>query len=522
MPHLIPHASGWEIDVRRDTIVWSARAARLIGIEAAAPGIPLTQFIEAIHPADRARVRRGVNRGLERGRMRIRFRVVLPGGTTRWVVANGILVADALDHGAARLAGWLERPGGRRVKRSMRTSAQRMALAAAAADVGFWRIDLVTQQRWLSPFALGIFGLGPHETQTAEMFYAAVHPEDRERVQAMRARVAAERGRLDDVFRVARPDGVILWLHSIAVVLRNDATSHDYMIGVTADVTNRVVAQEDLLAQQRQMVHLARVAVVGELSGAIAHEVSQPITVIIANARAAALMLERAEPIDRALFREILDDIVRAGDRAGTILQRIRGFIRNEPLVTEAIHLGGLVAEVLEIMRNELLAHEVAARVHVDEALPHVRGDRVQLQQVLVNLILNACDAMAETAPADRQLEISGAAHLDGSSELIIADHGPGIALTWRESIFEPFVTSKANGTGLGLAICRKVVGAHGGRLWADSSPTGATFHLVLPGMEQSSRPAADPPADLAPVLPPLTHGRAASAPTQVDRLELR
>ncbi len=517
MPHLIPRASGWEIDLAHETISWSDRATRLIGLETPAPGIPLTQFLEAIHPADRARVRRAVNRGIERGRMRVRFRVVLSSGAIRQIVANGILTVDATDRDARRIVGWFEpRTGRRRVERSMRTSAQRMALAAAAADVGFWRIDLVTQKRWLSPFALGIFGLGPHDTQTAEMFYAAVHPEDRERVRATRARVTAERSRLDDVFRVIRLDGMTRWLHSIAVVLRDEHTGHDYMIGVTADVTDRVLAQQELMAQQRQLAHLARVAVVGELSGAIAHVVGQPSTVIITNARAVVLMLEEAGPIDRAVFLEILDDITDAGERAGVVLQRIRGFIRNEPLVTGAVHLSGLVTEVLAMMRRELLAHQVVVHVEVDASLPPVRGDRVQLQQVLVNLIINACDAMVETAPADRCIVITGAANLDGSCELIITDRGPGIALGQTESIFEPFVTSKVNGTGLGLAICRKVVSQHGGQLRAESNSNGATFHLVLPGVEGLSVPMANAP-ELARVSIPLTHGIAASMPVQTS-----
>jgi signal transduction histidine kinase len=156
------------------------------------------------------------------------------------------------------------------------------------------------------------------------------------------------------------------------------------------------------------------------------------------------------------------------------------------------------VAEVLAMIRSERLAHDVVAQVQVDESLPYVLGDRVQLQQVLVNRILNACDAMTTTAPADRRLVISGEAHGDGSSELIIADRGPGIAPSWAERIFESFVTSKANGTGLGLAICRKVVALHGGRLWAESSPTGATFHLVLPGAEGPVRPSATALPELA------------------------
>src|SRR5262245_33232573 len=254
MPHRIPGASGWEIDLGRDTISWSERSARLIGLKAPGPGIPMTEFLSVVHPDDRTHVSRGVNHGIERGRMRARFRVVLPEGTTRWVIANGILAVDAADRDARRIVGWFEKRSGRRaVERTMKTSSYRMALAAAAADVGFWRIDLATQRRWLSPFALGMFGMGPREKQTIEMFYEAVQPEDRERVRAARASVIAERGRLDDVFRVVRRDGATRWLHSIAVVMRDEHTGHDQMIGVTADVTSRFLAHQEILEQQRQL-----------------------------------------------------------------------------------------------------------------------------------------------------------------------------------------------------------------------------------------------------------------------------
>lgn len=416
--------------------------------------------------------------------MRTSFRVALQGGTTRWVVANGILVVDPRDRDAKRLVGWFElRSRRRRIERILSTSAHRMALAAAAADLGFWRIDLATQRRWLSPFALALFGLDAHETLSTEMFYEAVHPEDRERVRANRARVVAERGRLDDVFRIVDRHGRMRVVHSVAAVLPDELTGRDQLIGVTADVTNRVHTEEELLERQHQLAHLARVAMVGELSGAIAHEVSQPITAIINTARAAERVLERTGEIDRATVLAILDEIADAGKRAGAVVQRIRGLIRNQPLALEPVHLGGLVVEVLEVMRSELLAHQVKVQVDVDAALPHVRGDRVELQQVLVNLILNACEAMTVTDPADRLLDIAGIAQADGGCALSVADRGPGIAAESTERIFEPFMTTKANGVGLGLPICRMVVARHGGRLWAESGGSGATFRLVLPGV---------------------------------------
>lgn len=483
MPHTIPRASGWEIDVARDTICWSARSARLLGCEASArPGLPLPDFYSVVHPPDRARVMRGVTRGIERGRMHIEFRITLPGGRLRRLVANGLVVTDAENTGAVRMVGWFERRSVRRGSgRSMEARDHQMALAASAAGVGFWRVDLVTKTRWLSPFALALFGLGPNDAQTAEMFYEAVHPDDRERVRTLRAALMTTRGPLDDIFRIVQPAKAMRWLHSVAVVVRDDHTGHDHLIGATADVTDRVVAQQTLVEQQHQLAHLARVAAVGELSGAIAHEVSQPITAILNNSRAAERMLERDGRIDRAAFQEILDDIMDASTRAGVVVRRVREFLRNESLASEGIELHGLVIEVVALLRGALLEHRVSVKIEVSTSMPHVRGDRVQLQQVLVNLIMNACDAMAATPPTERLIVITGIARDEGACELIIADRGPGIAAGLEERIFEPFVTSKTNGVGLGLALSRKLVAMHGGRIWAENQFSGAEFHLLLP-----------------------------------------
>jgi PAS domain S-box-containing protein len=391
-----------------------------------------------------------------------------------------MLHAESEDEETSRMVGLFEdRTARRRADRMARITAHRMALAAT--DVGFWRLDLVTLKRWVSPFTAGVFGLGLDERLTTDMFYTSVHPEDRDRVRAARDRAQADRGRFDEMFRIIGRDGVTRWVHSVAVVVRDTRTGHDHMVGVLADVTTQFLAQQELLEQRRQLAHLGRVAVVGELSGAVAHELSQPITIILNNSQAAQLELDASGEIDRVALREMLSDITDAGKRACAVMHRIRGLIKNEPLAAEAVHLGDVLAEVLAIMRSELLANEVAVQVDVNASLPHVCADRVQLQQVLVNLILNACDAMAANAPADRRLVIAGTAR-DGSCTLVIRDSGPGISFSPTDRIFEPFVTTKANGVGLGLAICQKVVTAHGGRLVAENDPGGgAAFHLVLP-----------------------------------------
>jgi signal transduction histidine kinase len=234
--------------------------------------------------------------------------------------------------------------------------------------------------------------------------------------------------------------------------------------------------------QRRALAHLGRVAVLGELSGAMAHELNQPLTAILSNAEAAQSMLTAPEP-DLDELREILDDIVAADKRARDVIRGLRAMLRRNEAQREAVDMNQLAREVIDLAHADLLARGVTAAMHLQEGLLPVAGDRVQLQQVLLNLILNGCDAMASSAPHERELTVASLGAEQGRLMIRVQDRGHGIAPGQFERIFEPFFTSKTEGLGLGLSICRTIAGAHGGRLWATNNDggRGATLHLTLP-----------------------------------------
>ncbi|HSE43915.1 MAG TPA: PAS domain S-box protein, partial [Gemmatimonadales bacterium] len=249
---------------------------------------------------------------------------------------------------------------------------------------------------------------------------------------------------------------------------------------IIRDVTERKRVELEAQEQRRELAHLSRVASLGELSGALAHEVSQPLAAILANAQAAQRLLAR-EPNPPAEIREILKDIVHDDQRAGQVIHRLRTLLKKGELDPRPCDLNEVVTEVLQLMHSELMQRSVNIRTRLEPSLPLVLADRVQLQQVLLNLIVNACDAMSYEPRDERQLEILTAGVGQDSVKLSVIDQGIGIPDEKLEKVFSPFFTSKETGLGLGLAICRSIVAAHGGRLWADNSPVrGATFHLVL------------------------------------------
>jgi len=246
------------------------------------------------------------------------------------------------------------------------------------------------------------------------------------------------------------------------------------------DITLRLHAQREAARLRDELAHLSRVAMLGELSGSLAHELNQPLTAILSNAQAAQRFLAQSPPrVDK--LAEILIDIVKSDHRAGAVIQRLRSLLRKEEAQRHPLDINEVVEESLRLMRSDLLNRQVVLSSELAHALPAVSGDRNQLQQVLLNLVINGCDAM-NGHRADNRLVIRTQRTANGNVEVSVADRGAGIPSADLERIFEPFVTTKSHGLGLGLAICRSIVEAHGGRLWAsNNADRGATVHFELP-----------------------------------------
>jgi C4-dicarboxylate-specific signal transduction histidine kinase len=264
------------------------------------------------------------------------------------------------------------------------------------------------------------------------------------------------------------------------------------------DLTKRKQAAEALRAAQAELAHANRVATMGQLAASIAHEVNQPIAAAVTNAQAALRWLG-ARPPDLGEVRQALGRIIESGGRAGDIIGQIRDLIKKAPPHKGRFALDEVIIDVMALTRSEVLKYGVSVQTQFAEGLPRVQGDRVQLQQVLLNLILNAMEAMGGLREGARELQIRTGADAAGGVLVTVQDSGPGLDPTSVNRLFDAFYTTKPDGLGMGLAICRSIIEAHGGRLWASANePRGAVFQFSLP--TELDETAAAEPASPTPV----------------------
>jgi len=288
-------------------------------------------------------------------------------------------------------------------------------------------------------------------------------------------------------YRLRRRDGEHRWILEKGMPRFGPAGEFLGYIGSAIDITERKRAEE----ANRGLAHVSRLAVVGELTAMIAHEVNQPLGAILSNADAAEILLKSDDPPLHEIH-EILADIRRDDLRAGETIRRTRELLRRRDMQMEPLDLNDIVADVLHLAAGDALRRRVQMRTELASALPVVSGDRVHLQHALLNLILNAMDAMAGKPAAARELTIRTSLDGSGGVEVAIVDRGTGIPAGRMSSIFDSFFSTKADGMGLGLSIARSIIAAHRGRIWAENNPgAGATFRFVLPPIPAGVAPAS-------------------------------
>jgi C4-dicarboxylate-specific signal transduction histidine kinase len=308
-----------------------------------------------------------------------------------------------------------------------------------------------------------------------------IHPEDRERaIETMRQKLR-ERSDYELHFRIVLPDGTIKYIRALGHPVLNPSGDIVEFVGTSIDMTERKRVEEMRLDAQNKLAHANRVTAMGHLTASIAHEVNQPIAASVTNAQAALRWLD-SQPPDLNEVRQALARIVQDGNRAGDVVGRIRDLIKKRPPRQDRLDINGTIREVIDFTHGEAVKSGVSVQTELTDGLPAIQGDRVQLQQVMLNLIINAVEAMSGVEEGSRELLISSAKAEFGGVLVAVRDSGPGLPPATLEHLFDAFYTTKSGGMGIGLSICRSIIEAHGGRVWATSNtPRGAVFQLNLP-----------------------------------------
>jgi PAS domain S-box-containing protein len=365
----------------------------------------------------------------------------------------------------------------RRSKEALRVSEQRMGLAVDSAQLVLWEWDVAVDRVWVDD--KGMFGFPPGAPIDHSTLAGRVHPEDRA-ARANAYQHALTTGTpYESEFRVFLPDGSVRWIAARGHQTAPVKGVPQRMLGVAMDITRQKQASAEASQQREELAHLSRVSTLSALSGSLAHELSQPLTSILSNAQAAERFMQRTPP-DLSEIQAILADIVSADLRAGDIIEHLRTMLRRGEVDLRPVSVKEVLEELLRLMHSDLIGRGVTVSNLATGDLPPALTDRVQLQQVLLNLIVNACDAMESNSPQDRELTLT--AHIEQHQVRIgVLDCGVGLPDN-VEILFQAFHTTKKDGLGMGLSICRTLVGAHGGRLWAEHAPKrGAAFYVALP-----------------------------------------
>jgi two-component system, LuxR family, sensor kinase FixL len=357
----------------------------------------------------------------------------------------------------------------------------RLELAATAANLGLGEWESSSGRIWATHKARQLFGLDGLEDAELHPWLDKVHPEDRARVTDELRR--AINGTDDYVaeFRV-RPDGrTTRWLAAHGRVLWVEGGRKIVLRGVVRDITESRLARDEAQELRRELAHTGRVSLLGQLASSLAHELSQPLGAILRNTEAAELML-MVPDIDREELQEVVADIRRDDHRAGLVIERMRSLLKGRQLELLPVALDGVVEDVLALVHADSDSRHVKIECQLETSLPKVQGDRVHLSQVLLNLILNAMDAVTDLTPDRRHVTVGAARNGHQTIELYVADAGDGIPPEAMNQVFEPFFTTKPAGMGMGLAITRSIVERHGGQISVSNrAGRGARFSITLP-----------------------------------------
>jgi PAS domain S-box-containing protein len=485
----LTHAGSWAYNILTGELVHSSEEhRRLFGFDSE-KGIPsFDELVLRIHPEDRTRALREFETANPSGKdFDAHFRIVLPDGTMKYVYGTGHPVFNLSGDVREFIGTVMDVTERKLAEEALRRSENYLAEAQRLSHTGSWARSsaLTGETRYWSEECRRLLGYEPHDAPPSfETFLQRVHPDDQARFKEIAEKAGREKADYQMDYRLIHPSGEIRDIHTIGHPIFSPSGDLIEYVGTAMDVTERKRAEEALRRAQAELTHITRITTMGELTASIAHEVNQPLAAIVNNANACMSLMPDGAP-DLAEVREALAEIIEDADRASNVISRVRQLAKRAPIEKSLMDLGDVVNDVLALARYESAARGITIRTDLPGDLPSISGDRVQLQQVLLNLVINGMDAMNTVEESKRVLFIRGHCETrNGRLETLASVQDAGIGFKAEEMgrLFEAFYTTKPQGMGMGLAISRTIIEAHGGRLWAEPNQgPGATFLFSLP-----------------------------------------
>jgi len=469
---------GWRVSTGE--VTWSEESFRIFQYDRTTkPTVEL--ILRRVHPEDAARVKRTIERAAQDGKnFDHEYRLLMPDRSVKYVHVVAHAARDESDE-LEFVGAVMDTTDSKRAEKELRRSEESLLEAQKLSHTGSWRHDVASGAVIVSPEVYRIHDIKPDENASnTEFFFNKFHPEDRKRVVDLFEKAEIEKTEMQVDYRIVLSDGTIKHLHTIGHPILNDSGDLVEFVGSAMDVSERKRAEEALRQAQAELAHVNRVTTMGELTASLAHEVNQPIGAAVTNASTCLRWLAGDTPnLEEA--RAAAMRVVTDGRRAAEIINRVRLLFKKAAPERELVDANEVIPRMIALLYGEAARYNIAVRAELAADLPHVIGDRVQLQQVLMNLIVNSIDAMKDVEGI-RELVINSRRTENEQIQISVTDTGVGLPQQHTDQIFNAFFTTKSHGTGLGLRISRSIVEAHGGRLWAaDHPPRGTSFYFTLP-----------------------------------------
>jgi PAS domain S-box-containing protein len=481
-------AGSWALNPSGFFEYWSRELFQIYGLDPQMGAPTLEQYLSTIHPEDRDFMAETIKSMCEQGSgCDAKKRIIRPDGAVRYIRCVGIPV---LDNGVLKrfLGTAMDVTEQEQLTQELRRREAYLAEAQRLSQTGSWAWSPDSDIRYWSEECYRVLSFDPQDgLPRFEEFFQRIHPDDQPGFRKLVQTAIREKAEWETDYRIVHLDGLVRDIHVVGHPVLSTSGHLVEFVGTVIDVTERRRAEQErarLRQLEADLAHINRVSTLGEMAASLAHEITQPFATARNNASAALNFLDKKPPA-LGEVREALDCIVNDADRAGAIIGRIRDHIKKAPPRKDRFDVNEAINEVIVLARGEITKNGVSVDTHLKEGALPVEGDRVQLQQVLLNLILNAVEAMGSVQAGPRELSVcTEQSHANGVL-VVVRDSGPGIDAEHFERVFETFYTTKSGGVGMGLSICRSIIDAHGGRLWTDANdPRGAVFQFTLPSVQ--------------------------------------